>query len=191
MSTYWDASREHAIGYALDLQVILLSCGRTLQIICQEVIQHWEGEGCFNLLGNSPEWISCSWPSAALAHMQYRISMSNTSDWWTTLISGLPDFAVHILMVPLRGSSSKGSNKVLHGACMSFLLTRGVWVCTCGPSANCDPPSLNDLSDAPWGCLNFCKEGWLSWAAMTPYIQWAQKVLQWLGVLDWLRQSAC
>jgi len=50
MWTYWDTSREHAIGYALKLWVVLLCCGLTLQIICQEVIQHWESEGSFNLL---------------------------------------------------------------------------------------------------------------------------------------------
>ena len=33
-------SREHAIGYALKIEVVLLHCGLALQIICQEVIQH-------------------------------------------------------------------------------------------------------------------------------------------------------
>ena len=58
--------------------------------------------------------------------MQYRTSMSNTPDWWATLICGLPDFAVRILFVPLVESSSKGSNRVLHGPCMSFPSTGGV-----------------------------------------------------------------
>ena len=50
MWTYCDTSREHAIGYALKLWIVLLGCGLTLQVISQEVIQHWEGEGSFNLL---------------------------------------------------------------------------------------------------------------------------------------------
>ena len=50
MSTYRDVHREHSIGYALELWMVLLCCGLTLQIICQEVIQHWKGEGSFNLL---------------------------------------------------------------------------------------------------------------------------------------------
>ena len=50
MWSYWDASREHSIGYALELWIVLLCCGLALQIVCQKVIQNWEGEGSFYLL---------------------------------------------------------------------------------------------------------------------------------------------
>jgi hypothetical protein len=49
VTTYWDTVREHLIGYALKLRIVLLSSGLAFQIICQEVIQHSKGEYSFNL----------------------------------------------------------------------------------------------------------------------------------------------
>jgi hypothetical protein len=49
VTTYWDAVREHPICYALKLRIVLLSSGLAFQIICQEFIQHSEGEYSFNL----------------------------------------------------------------------------------------------------------------------------------------------
>ena len=48
--TYRYAARKETICDALKLREVLLRCSLALQIVCQEVIKHTEGECGFNLL---------------------------------------------------------------------------------------------------------------------------------------------